>query len=95
MILSNLIALSYAISGIVIVQKIPDDIELDLEKMIWFEKARAADEDRLERAIGTECRWRDFNNRGVIGIYDRTNLGHMQHMVQHAFEVGQQNPDLK
>ena len=59
--------------------KEPEGYLIDLEEGIWTYQEKVFQ-------IGTEMRYCEWGCReGVIGIYDRSNLGHLKNLLCHAF----------
>lgn len=58
--------------------KIPDNVTLDVKKGMWHFKNKSEENNGR---IGVDFRERGY---GFIGVYDRTNEQHLNHMLFHS-----------
>ena len=87
----NLVFLMYSgnICYAKVVSKMPEEIEVDLQKGTWsYKEKRLNHGGWQEFKIGSQVRHCEDGCRGgMIGVYDRTNVQHLDSMVHAAGEA--------
>lgn len=84
----NLVFLMYASNTCytTVVGKMPEEIEVDLQQGTWsYKDKRQNNHGWHEFKIGSQARHCSHGSRGgMIGVYDRTNVQHLDTMVSVA-----------
>jgi len=89
LLLENLVVLKYApntacvnLCNISQIRKSVPDFSVSLEKEKWYVKSES-----FKGKIGKPRNFYDGKARGIIGVYDKTNIEHLSIMVDDAIEA--------